>query len=213
MTRRIVPLVVLLGACTGKLIDRPGAPGSSNPPGGTNHPRGTNNPGGNNPGGTNNPPTSAPPTSTAVADCVGQEVAGPRRLRLLTRYEYANTVADLLSIPAPQTDNLPVESVVDGFDNNAQAQVVTSRHIDAYLSMGEALAGQAMTTSKAKLVSCSTAGCDKTFITSFGKRAFRRPLSDAEVTRYLALFDPAVTGGSFGTGVQLVIPAMLASPA
>jgi hypothetical protein len=220
MTRRFVPVFLLLGACTGTLIDRQGS-GPGTPGGGGSTGGGGNavTPGGGNSGGGGTtttppglPPSSAPPTDTAVASCVGAEVPAPRRLRLLTRYEYANTVADLLSIPAPQTDNLPVESIVDGFDNNAQAQVVTSRHIDAYLSMSEALAGQAMTTSKAKLVTCATAGCDRTFVSTFGKRAFRRPLSDAEVARYLTLFDAGVTGGSFDTGVQLVIRAMLASP-
>ena len=162
------------------------------------------------------PPTgAAPPTTGAVPDnCTGDEVPGPRQLRLLTRAEYASTVADLLGIAVPIVDNLPVESVVDGFDNNAAAQVVTSRHMDEYLSTGDRLATQAMTTSKGRLLPCdpTMAGCDRTFVTAFGPRAFRRPLTEAEITRYLALFAPANTGGSFDQGMQLAIAAMLASP-
>lgn len=160
-------------------------------------------------------PTAAPPTTSAFPDCKGEEVPGPRRLRLLTRAEYANSAADLLGIPPPAVDNLPVESVVDGFDNNAGATAVTSRHLDEYLATSERLAAQALAQSKQRLLTCQAgnAGCDRTFVTSFGGRAFRRPLTDAEVSRYLALFDPQVTGASFDKGMELVIRAMLASPA
>jgi hypothetical protein len=135
-------------------------------------------------------------------------------LRLLTRSAYAHSVADLLGIPAPTVDNLPVESIVDGFDNNAAATAVTSRHLDEYLATAERLAVQALGQSKATLLPCpgGTPGCDRMFVTAFGRRAFRRPLTDAEVARYLALFDAQVTGGSFDKGVELAIRAMLASP-
>jgi hypothetical protein len=165
-------------------------------------------------GGTMGPPNEAPPSTGAIPECQGEEVPGPRRLRLLTRTEYANSVADLLGIPTPTVDNLPVEAVVDGFDNNAAASAVTSRHVDEYLSTGERLATAALAQSRARLLTCQAGatGCDKTFVTSFGRRAFRRPLTDAEVTRYLTLFDGQVTGGSFDKGVELAIRAMLSSP-
>jgi hypothetical protein len=154
----------------------------------------------------------APPSSSAIPDCKGDEVPAPRRLRLLTRAEYANTVADLLAIPAPPIDNFPVESIVDGFDNNVSAAVVTNRHLDEYLATGERLATQALAQSRGRLVTCAGAGCDRTFVTAFGLRAFRRPLTDDELTRYLALFATQVTGGIFDKGVELTIRAMLASP-
>jgi hypothetical protein len=52
-------------------------------------------------GGSGPGPVGAPPTSGAVPECKGDELPGPRRLRLLTRAEYASTVADLLFITAP----------------------------------------------------------------------------------------------------------------
>jgi hypothetical protein len=160
------------------------------------------------------PPPEAPPSTSAIPDCQGDEVPGPRRLRLLTRAEYANSTADLLGIPTPVVDNLPVESIVDGFDNNAAASAVTSRHIDEYLSTGERLATDALAQNKANLLPCdaTTAGCDRQFVTGFGQRAFRRPLTDAETTRYLTLFATQVTGGSFDKGMELVMRAMLSSP-
>jgi hypothetical protein len=147
-----------------------------------------------------------------MAPCQGEETPGPRRLRLLTRNEYASTVADLLLIPRPTVDNLPVESVVDGFDNNAGASVVTNRHLDEFLASAERLVKQALPMVRGRLASCAPApGCDRTFITAFGQRVFRRPLSSEEVTRYLALFAPALTGGSFDKGMELVMRTMLSS--
>jgi hypothetical protein len=165
-------------------------------------------------GGTTAPPSMAPPSTSAIPACKGDELPGPRRLRLLTRAEYANSVADLLGVPVPSVDNLPVDSVVDGFDNNAAATTVTSRHLDEYLSTGERLATQALAENRGKLVSCQAgaAGCDRAFIAAFGRRAFRRPLTEVELARYAGLFDPQVTGGTFDKGVELVVRAMLASP-
>ncbi|HXU80785.1 MAG TPA: DUF1592 domain-containing protein [Polyangia bacterium] len=210
MTRRLLILAALLPlACAPKVrtSDDPDPPGAG-AGGHGGKPTMTGGTGGMT------PPETAPPSTSAIPDCKGDELPGPRRLRLLTRDEYANTVADLLGIPKPSVDNLPVESVVDGFDNNAAASAVTSRHLDEYLSTGERLAAAALAQSKARLLGCqpTTAGCDRTFVTAFGRRALRRPLADAEVTRFLALFNPQVTGNSFDKGMELVLRAMLASP-
>lgn len=143
-----------------------------------------------------------------------EERAAPRMLRLLTRREYKNTIIDLLGVAAPDTDNLPVEPRVKGFDNNAAAAVVTSRHVDEYSGLGGALAKAAVQNRKAALVPCNTAeaSCAKTTIESLGLRAFRRPLSDEETSAYLTLFAPALTQGNFDTGLTLLLEALLISP-
>ena len=60
------------------------------------------------------------------------------------------------------------------------------------------------------------AGRGKAFITAFGQRAFRRPLTDAEVSSHQALFaqGPTLYPGvdAFKAGASLVIQAMLQSP-
>jgi Protein of unknown function (DUF1592)/Protein of unknown function (DUF1588)/Protein of unknown function (DUF1595)/Protein of unknown function (DUF1585)/Protein of unknown function (DUF1587) len=213
------------GAVTGDPAGAPGGPGGVPPPGapgpgipGTpGGPPGSAGAPGGGPGVSGSPgmppPAAAPPTTGAVAACQTDETPGPRRLRLLTRSEYASAAADLLFVPRPSVDNLPVESIVDGFDNNAGAAVVTNRHLDEFLATSERIAVQAMGTSKVRLAPCApAAGCDRTFVQSFGQRAFRRPLTPEEITRYLALFAPSVTGGSFDKGMELVIRAMLSSP-
>jgi hypothetical protein len=54
--------------------------------------------------------------------------------------------------------------------------------------------------------------CASQFVRSFGLRAFRRPLSDDELTRYMGFFDSSLTQGDFKVGVALVIQGMLISP-
>jgi hypothetical protein len=221
----LLALMVALTACTGGVTGVPdpgrGGAGGQRPPGqptgGTpGTPPGMGGAGGNpgpNPTPPDPGPIGAPPTTSAVPDCKGEETTGPRRLRLLTRAEYANSVADLLFIQAPALDNLPVESVVDGFDNNARAAVVTNRHVDEYLTTSERLATTAIMQSRWRLATCAAGnGCDRTFVTGFGRRAFRRPLTADEERRYLLLFDAQVTGGVFEKGMELVLRAMLASP-
>src|SRR5205814_3422203 len=61
-----------------------------------------------------------------------------------------------------------------------------------------------------------TAGKGKAFITAFGQRAFRRPLTTAEVTTHVGLFNqgPTLYPGvdAFKAGASLVIQSMLQSP-
>lgn len=143
-----------------------------------------------------------------------EETPSPRLLRLLTRREYQNTITDLLFAQKPDVSNLPLEPRVRGFDNNAAASVVTNRHVDEYMNASDALVETAVAQQKGALLQCqpSAADCAKTFVQKFGLRAFRRPLSDDEVTRYVALFAADLTGGNFDEGMKLVMKSMLVSP-
>lgn len=118
----------------------------------------------------------------------------PRQLRLLTRQEYNNTVIDLLGLSGDITiaDNFPPETSVMYFDNNAENALVSEPHVEAYLNASEELA--------------STVDIIKTTndIRTFGKRAFRRPLTSDEFDRYVALLNKH--------GASAVVQAMLSSP-
>jgi hypothetical protein len=135
-------------------------------------------------------------------------------LRQLTLSEYQNTMADLLQITNPDTSAIPPDVTFNGFTTNAAGAFVTEAHMDAYSTVGAALASRAVTESFAKLVPCQTQdmACAGTFLDKFGLRAFRRPLTADEKTRYLTLFDPSLTGGDFKEGVELAISSMLISP-
>lgn len=153
-------------------------------------------------------------TPQDVAPGCTNESPSPRVLRQLTRSEYGRTVADLLSLTDPNITAIPPDVQMRGFTNNVAVTFVDDQHLDAYSSVGAALATQAIQSSYAKIVPCATEDntCAAQFIDSFGARAFRRPLTDAEKTRFLGLFAAALTGGQFKTGVELTIRAMLISP-
>lgn len=142
--------------------------------------------------------------------CTGTPPAGVRSLRLLTRQEYQNTVNDLLGLQVDLLHKLPEENRVDGFDNNIAHNQVTSSRLEAFMQQAETLAAQAVLQSWTKLVPCSQQDmpCARQFIQTFGKRAFRRPLSATEVDNFAANF----SGVTFRDGVEQTVMAMLVSP-
>jgi hypothetical protein len=192
----LVALLVTLPAtaCTGEITGRSGSgPGAAVS-------------GGNTGGGSGGPETVAP-------DCT-DESPSPRILRQLTRSEYQRTLSDLLSLSAPDITAIPPDREVRGFTNNVTAAFVDEQRMDAFSTTAVALTARALQESYAKLVPCATEdnACAAQFIDAFGLRALRRPLSEPEKARYLALFDAGVTAGSFKKGVELTIRALLISP-
>ncbi len=139
---------------------------------------------------------------------------GPRSLRLLTRAEYANTLSDLLNIAVPNVTGVPVEPRVEGYDNNADASVVTARHVEAYMGLAQEAALQAVESDAPGLAGCmpEDPGCARAFVERFGARALRRPLSEEEVEHYLAQFDADAADGDFYEGMRMSIESMLMSP-
>ena len=157
---------------------------------------------------------ASPPASTLVAT--------PRIARL-SRQQWANAVRDLLNL----SDTSDVEHNVSGdaligFDDEAESLFVTeqlrSQLFDASEKLADRVTGDA--TALARLIPADApteaVGRAKAFVVSFGRRAFRRPLTDAEVTTHLGLFDqgPTLYPGvaAFAAGASLVIQAMLQSP-
>ncbi len=141
---------------------------------------------------------------------------GPSPLRRLTREEYNNTIADLLGDDTKPARVFPADVTVHGFDNNAGPQVVTGTQAGDYLQAAEVVAGRAVG-KLASLVGCNPAqageeACARTFITSFGRRAFRRPLTPLEVTRLLTSYTAGRALDSFQTGIEVAIARILQSP-
>lgn len=202
-TGMVLAALAALG-CTGEVTGPPGNNGTPSIPGATAGGSG-NIPGGGGSGTTS--PQDVP------ADCA-IERPSPRILRQLTRGEYQRTVADLLGLTNPDITAIPPDREVRGFTNNVTVAFVDEQHMDAYTSVATALAAQAVTEAFAKAVPCTTedTACASSFIEGFGARALRRPLSEAEKTRYLALFDASLTGGQFKVGVELTIRSLLISP-
>jgi len=155
-----------------------------------------------------------PPAATLVAT--------PRFARL-SRQQWENAVKDLLKVSdiSEIASNVPGDALI-AFDNEADDLFVTERLRSQLFDASEKLADKvtADATALGRLVPANaptdTAARAKAFITSFGQRAFRRPLTDAEVTTHVGLFNSGTTlypgVEAFKAGASVVIQAVLQSP-
>lgn len=151
---------------------------------------------------------------TSSSDC-SETPTGRRALRALTRRELARTLTDLLHIDVATTDvqAMPVDPLVEGWENDASATVLTTRHLDTWLGLSRTLVTRALDEASDQLLPCTTQDsmCAESFVESFGPRALRRPLKAEEIAHYAGFFADDITGGDFNTGVALSIRAMLMS--
>ncbi|MEM7231406.1 MAG: DUF1587 domain-containing protein, partial [Planctomycetota bacterium] len=73
---------------------------------------------------------------------------GRPAIRRLTRYEYANTVRDLLGVDGPYAENLPPEPTsLDGFQNDASALGMSPGQLEYYLESARMALRRAIVTS------------------------------------------------------------------
>ena len=139
----------------------------------------------------------------------------------LNAFEYDNTINDLLGLSQSMAQKtfIPDETGVNGFDNEADALTMTDPEFQQYFDAADTLTEQAFSdpTLTAKIVTCQPVGatdatCLGAVINGFGLRAYRRPLTSEEVTRFQALAADAVANGQdFNGQVKQVIKMMLSS--
>lgn len=141
-------------------------------------------------------------------------------IRRLTRFEYNNTVRDLLGDTTEPANVLPPEEEVHGFDNQAAALTVSDLLAEQYMKVAEGVSERATADLAVLLPTCDPIvdgddACSAEFIDRFATRAYRRPLTTEETARLQGLFDLALADpemGTFRDGAQLVIQAVLQSP-
>jgi hypothetical protein len=137
--------------------------------------------------------------------------------RLLTRSEYDNAVRDLLGDDtAPATHSFPPEPEVNGFNNDAASLLANPLLVEKLSEAAREVAQRAMERGLGELAPCATDddvnACARSFLEGFGKRAFRRPLVEAEVSSFLRLFRKAEPGLGYNQAIALLLDAMLQSP-
>jgi hypothetical protein len=197
-------LVVLTQACTGQIGGNLPDPSSS----------------GSSGAGTAGAPGGA---GTSGAGPMGGGSLGNRVLRRLNRVEYNNTVRDLLGTSLRPADKLPGDETVDGFDTVGDGLSLSLSHIEvleeAALRLIDELyalpAGDARRTSV--LVCQPQAGseptCARQILSGLARRAFRRPIAEAELTGWLALADKLrAAGNSYEEGLKAALRSILLSP-
>ncbi len=142
--------------------------------------------------------------------CDSEEVL-PRRVRLLTKFEYVNTVNDLFSRSDAESlaSGIGADTVVRGFDNNADANRITSAKMDAYWESAGAISTSSNLSSWLNTNGCSQNDIGYCFVEKFGREAFRRELSAEEKSEYHDLFNE---GENNEQGAQIVARTMLVSP-
>lgn len=153
------------------------------------------------------------------AEPAGVKAAPVSVLRRLTHSQYNHAIRDLLGDDGNHAGQFPPEDFVNGFKNQFQAQSVSPLLEEAYSAAAEKIARNAFRGGDTRgLIPCkpaaaADAACRDKFIREFGLKAFRRPLLLAELQRYSQLFArQARQTGTFNSGAQLVVEAMLQSP-
>jgi len=145
-----------------------------------------------------------------VDACLDAPLAtGARPLSRLTRRQYRNTVRDLLQVDTEAAQAFVDDERVAGFE---AARSISALQVEKYL---EAAAELAAEVDPSALLPCDPAdgeSCALDFVDAFGRRAFRRPLTDEERTDLLMTWQVGSDGSSFEDGVRLVVEAVLASP-
>jgi hypothetical protein len=140
---------------------------------------------------------------------------GPAPLHPLTRFEYNNILRDLLGDTTEPARGFPPENVVEGYRTNASANQANPLLVESYLTAAEKVAATAVQTRLLNVAPCEDGadpvGCGHAFIQSFASRAFRRPLTAAELAPLTTLFEAGSSQG-YAKGVELVIQAVLQSP-
>lgn len=132
----------------------------------------------------------------------------------LKNVEYDRTVRDLLGVTGLASSNNNAPSSLLATDQNGN---LSDLGWSSYQTVGEMIAAQVMAdpTLKANFITCdpAAAGCIDSTITSFGRRAFRRPLTQEEVASFQTLNDPTLTeNGTPDEVAELVLYGFLISP-
>jgi hypothetical protein len=208
--KTIIVGVALLAGCEGSI----GGRGNNNVSSGNGASTGS---GTGNATGTGNTTTTGTGNNTGAGGSstpVDPTVCTPgipatSQLPRLTRAEYDKTTRDLLGLDVQPSSMLAPDTL----------GAVDQRAWDGFKTAADSLATQVLSnaTAKAKVLPCTTdnATCINQFVTAFGQKAFRRPLTTAEVSKFTALYTNRATltqTGTFNEAVTLIIKTFLMSP-
>jgi hypothetical protein len=128
-------------------------------------------------------------------------------------------VRDLLFDSSKPGDRLPPEVKGNGFSNDAASLTTSRSHVDAYHEVASTLARGVTSdpAALAKLSECDVASqgedvCAKSFVADFGRKAFRRNLTEAENAALYAVYQAGKEGTGHLDGLRAVIEMALQSP-
>ncbi len=158
-------------------------------------------------------------SSSADPSTLPDGVPAASRVLRLSYGDYERTASDLLGLEVHAAALFPAEPPSLGPYEEVGALSVNERLLGELRIAAENLAAEVLATPSAyaTVVPCTTedASCRDAFLDDFVLRAYRRPPTEAERTRFATLFDAAgeltQSGNAFRDGVALVIEAVLQS--
>ncbi|HVY32146.1 MAG TPA: DUF1592 domain-containing protein [Polyangiaceae bacterium] len=143
-------------------------------------------------------------------------------MRRLNRTQYSNTLQQLTGSKQDFAEKLPADDLSFGFDNIGEALTVQPLHIETFSSSADAalddlFALPAGDATRSRVLACDaqTGGhaCVLSTVLAFATQAFRRPVTEAEVTPFVSIADKfTMTGGKATDGLKLALKAVLLSP-
>ena len=138
-------------------------------------------------------------------------------VRRLNRFEYNNTVRDLFDVVVKPAESFPADGAGGGgFDNNADTLFIPPILIEQYLAAADAVLTEAR--NDRLLIARPSEDLPKReaakkILSHYTFQAFRRPVADAELDRFLKLFDLAdARGDDFPAAIRLALKGVLVSP-
>ena len=125
----------------------------------------------------------------------------------LNRVEYQNSVNALLGTDLPIANDLPVDSLVYGFDNNADVSM-SATLMQKYLNAAESSVKAALGSSATRnaLIPCTLGSdnvCARSVLEKFLSTAFRRPASAAEIDDSLGYLKVCSSSADAGVGCAM----------
>jgi len=185
----LLPLCALLAACTGI------AESGTKPQGGP---------------ADEQPPGSSEPSG----QCTGAALV-PARVRKLTDAQYARVIGDLLpqvTLPNVATPGSELSLIKDSSEFVVRGPLAAQYWDGAFAIAKQAAADPARLTGCTPTPTDAAAqrSCARTFVDAFGKKVFRRPLSEEDAAPLLAVYDVGAET-SFAKGIELVVASLLQS--
>ena len=172
-------------------------------------------------GSTPEPDGETPGETPSGVVCDGPEVLIPKRLVRLTFNQQVNALATLFGAPFAQSIasefQIPAanQRTFPPLANPREGTVITGAQWQTGDNIAQAV-GKHVHDEFAAVTACGdvpTDECARSYLGDLARRAYRRPLGDAEIGRLLAVYDEVVAdGGTIQQGVQYGVYAVIESP-
>jgi hypothetical protein len=141
-------------------------------------------------------------------------------LRRLTEAQYGNAIRDLLGDEILVSDRLEPDVPTEGLvELGASITTISPRGVELYEAAAFDVAAQVMDEPDRReaIVGCTPTGavddsCAETFLTEFGRRAWRRPLTTDEVAVWMGISAAAAEIGDVWDGLEFAVAGILTSP-